>query len=211
MFRRRDRCVRVAAATILALLPLAGCSADEKAPSMTAEHPSIDPVDRQKIEFIDSLRSKVSFESARDQLTALAQSVAEKISAAIPGGHPWRFDDRTSDLAKSLRDGASCDELPARTDIARKASAPPIIFATFTPEDFQIAKRVIREQAATLAATEESSLFNDASRAEYDVTGNGYEFRIMQSKKALFTLDGDCHLMQKVLDSPAGQLPKLGG
>jgi hypothetical protein len=205
---RRGRWVALAAATMLAIPPLAGCSADLKAPTVTAEQPSTE--DQQKIEFIDSLRAQPSFESARDQLTVLTQSVAEKISAAIPGGHPWRFDDPTGELAKSVRDGLSCDPLPARTDIARRPEGQTVLFDRFSPDDFTIATGVIRAEAATVGATVESSLFNDASKAVSVVEGNGYEFRLMQTKRALFSIRGGCHLVQNVLDSPAGQLPKLG-
>ncbi|CMQ87290.1 lipoprotein LppA [Mycobacterium tuberculosis] len=37
--------------------------------------------------------------------------------------------------------------------------------------------------------------------------GNGYEFRLLQIKFATLNITGDCFLLQKVLDLPAGQLP----
>ncbi|MET2797704.1 hypothetical protein ABXU74_01990, partial [Mycobacterium tuberculosis] len=41
----------------------------------------------------------------------------------------------------------------------------------------------------------------------YDVQGNGYEFNLGQIKFATLNITGDCFLLQKVLDLPAGQLP----
>lgn len=40
-----------------------------------------------------------------------------------------------------------------------------------------------------------------------DVAGNGYEFNIGQITVATLNITGDCFLLQRVLDLPAGQLP----
>ncbi len=66
---------------------------------------------------------------------------------------------------------------------------------------------IVREEAAKYGATTESSLFNESAKRDYDVQGNGYEFRLLQIKFATLNITGDCFLLQKVLDLPAGQLP----
>ncbi|CMR03338.1 putative lipoprotein lprR [Mycobacterium tuberculosis] len=65
----------------------------------------------------------------------------------------------------------------------------------------------MREEAAKYGATTESSLFNESAKRDYDVQGNGYEFNLGQIKFATLNITGDCFLLQKVLDLPAGQLP----
>ncbi len=69
------------------------------------------------------------------------------------------------------------------------------------------AANIVREEAAKYGATTESSLFNESAKRDYDVQGNGYEFRLLQIKFATLNITGDCFLLQKVLDLPAGQLP----
>lgn len=187
----------IAAAAALAIT-LSGCTTHQKAGQMSAD-------DQQTIELIDSLRPKGSFESAREHLSALAATVAEKINEAVPGGKPWRVD-TTSDLAQTLHHGAVCDDLAG--NIALKPDAAPVVFdPPFSPEEFRIAAEVIRAEAAKVGATEASSLFDESAKREYFVKGNGYTFRILQMKVALLTVSGDCHLLQKVLDLPPGQLP----
>ncbi|WP_214516444.1 LppA family lipoprotein, partial [Mycobacterium tuberculosis] len=66
---------------------------------------------------------------------------------------------------------------------------------------------IVREEAAKYGATTESSLFNESAKRDYDVQGNGYEFRLLQIKFATLNITGYCFLLQKVLDLPAGQLP----
>ena len=150
--------------------------------------------ERRTIELIASLRAKGSFESARDELTTVAGRIAEKISRAVPGGKPWKFD-TTSDFAKTSRRGSVCDELPG--DIALKPDADPVEFdPPFTTEGFAIAVDIIRQAAAELGATQESALFDDSAKREYFVSGNGYKFRILQMEVALLTVSGDCHLLQ---------------
>lgn len=151
---------------------------------------------------IDSLRPKGSFESARTALNGVARSTAERIGAAIPG-QPWKVN-ADSELGRMSYLGAPCDELPG--DVALRPAAEPIVFdPAFTADNFPVAVDVIREQAAKLGATQESSLFNDGSKREYQVSGNGYEFRVMQMEVAVFTVSGDCHLLQKVIDLPPEQ------
>ncbi len=177
--------VAASALILTAALP-AGCTTHQKAAQM-------DDDDQRMTELIGSLRDKGSFESARDNLTNLAGSVAERISGVVPGGRAWRFD-TTSEFAKTLHQGAVCDDLAG--DIALKPDAAPIVFdPPFASADFRIAVGVIREEAAKLGATTESALFDESAKREYFVSGNGYEFRIMQMKIALLTISGDCHLL----------------
>lgn len=154
-------------------------------------------------DIIESLRPKGSFEAARSTLTEIARSIATQIDAAIPGGQPWRVNSDT-ELGRMSYLGAPCDDLPG--DVALKPGAEPIVFdPAFTAENFPAAVGVIREQAAKLGATRESSLFNEDSKREYLVSGNGYEFHVLQLKVAVLTVSGDCHLLQKVIDLPPGQ------
>ncbi|AMC60248.1 lipoprotein LppA [Mycobacterium tuberculosis variant microti] len=159
----------------------------------------------QKIQLIDSMRNKGSYEAARERLTATARIIADRVSAAIPG-QTWKFDDDPN-IQQSDRNGALCDKLTA--DIARRPIANSVMFgATFSAEDFKIAANIVREEAAKYGATTESSLFNESAKRDYDVQGNGYEFRLLQIKFATLNITGDCFLLQKVLDLPAGQLPR---
>ncbi len=162
--------------------------------------------DRQRrIDLIDSLRARGSFESARDRLTTVAGAIAEGISTAVPGGQPWKFD-TTSDFAKTAHHGSVCAELPG--NVALKPAANPVEFdPPLTAEGFRIAVDVIRRVAAEHGATEESALFGDSAKREYSVSGNGYRFRILQMDLALLTISADCRLLQKVLDPPPGQMP----
>jgi hypothetical protein len=77
----------------------------------------------------------------------------------------------------------------------------------FTSEGFPTAVGVIRQEATALGASKQSSLFDDPAKREYVISGNGYKFGILQLDSALLTVDGDCHLLQKVIDSPPGALP----
>ncbi|WP_343710228.1 LppA family lipoprotein, partial [Mycobacterium sp.] len=56
-------------------------------------------------------------------------------------------------------------------------------------------------------ATDESSLFNESAKREFDVQGDGYEFRLIQITTAGLLITGECFLLQKVIDLPPGQLP----
>ena len=69
------------------------------------------------------------------------------------------------------------------------------------------AQDIVREEAAQYGATDASSLFNEQSKRDYDVQGNGYEFNLGQINVATLTITGDCFLLQTVLDLPPGQLP----
>lgn len=101
----------------------------------------------------------------------------------------------------------SCKELTG--DIARRPIADAVIFGTaFSAEDFKVVTNIVREEAAKYGATTESSLFNESAKRDYDVQGNGYEFNLGQIKFATLNITGDCFLLQKVLDLPAGQLPR---
>ncbi|CCK64726.1 LppA family lipoprotein [Mycobacterium canetti] len=160
--------------------------------------------DEQKIQLIDSMRHKGSFEAARERLTTTARIISDRISAAIPG-QTWKFDDDPN-IQHSDQNGALCDKLTA--DIARRPIANSVIFgATFSAEDFKIAANIVREEAAKYGATTESSLFNESAKRDYDVQGNGYEFNLGQINFATLNITGECLLLQKVLDLPPEQLP----
>lgn len=65
------------------------------------------------------------------------------------------------------------------------------------------------KKPAKYGATNQSSLFNESAKRDYDVQGNGYDFNLGQMKIATLIITGDCFLRQKVLDLPPGQLPPL--
>lgn len=160
--------------------------------------------DEQKIKLIDSLRAKGSFEAARDRLTNTAQAIADQISTAVPG-RTWKFD--TGEYGQdAYNNGSLCDKLDPY--IARRPEAKPVVFdPAFSADGFKTAVDIVRREAAKYGATTESSLFNESAKREYDVQGNGYEFRILQMDVAVLTITGECRLYQKVIDLPPGQLP----
>lgn len=158
----------------------------------------------EAVQLIDSMRDKGSFEDARERLNQTARAIGERIAAAIPG-QSWRFDDDPHGL-KAARNGALCEKLNA--DVARRPRADPVVFGrTFSAEEFQAAADIVREEAAQYGATDASSLFNEQSKRDYDLQGNGYEFNLGQINVATLTITGDCFLLRTVLDLPPGQLP----
>lgn len=207
----RFRIVSAVLAGVVAVCEVSGCAAYEKLRKGVDElsHPDSGPpplTDDQKIALIDSLRPKGSFEAARDQLTDIATSIAEQISAAVPAGAHWEVDTTSEFGRDAYAFGLPCDQLAG--DIALRPEAKPIVFdPPFTPDGFKTAVEVIRQQAAKHGAATQTSLFNESAKREYDVQGNGYEFRILQMDSAVLTVTGDCHLLQKVIDLPAGRLP----
>ncbi len=62
----------------------------------------------------------------------------------------------------------------------------------------------MRDQAAGFGVTGEETLFNEESRRDFHVQGGGFEFVLRQGGSAIFTITGDCFLMQSVVDLPAG-------
>ena len=181
----------------LVVLLIGGCTVD------TPEHPSTQSGD-EAVQLIDGMRDKGSLEKARDRLNATARTIADRISAAIPG-QTWRFDDDPHGL-KTAREGGPCERLTA--DIARRPISDPVIFGrTFTAEEFGIAAEIVREEAAPYGATGDSSLFDDPSRRDFRAEGSGYEFTLGQINFATLTITGDCFLTQRALDSPPGRLP----
>ncbi|CEZ28772.1 lipoprotein LppA [Mycobacterium tuberculosis] len=170
--------------------------------------------DEQKIQLIDSMRNKGSYEAARERLTATARIIADRVSAAIPG-QTWKFDDDPN-IQQSDRNGALCDKLTA--DIARRPIANSVMFgATFSAEDFKIAANIVREEAAKYGATTESSLFNESAKRDYDVQGNGYEFNSCKSNSPHLTSPATvfccrrcstCRPDNSPRNHPSGQRPR---
>lgn len=158
----------------------------------------------EAVQLIDSMRDKGTFEDTRERLNQTARVIGERIAAAIPG-QTWRFDDDPHGL-KAARNGALCEKLNA--DVARRPRADPVVFGrTFSAGEFATAADIVREEAAQYGATDTSSLFNEQSKRDFDVQGNGYEFNLGQINFATLTITGDCLLLQKVLDQSPGQLP----
>jgi hypothetical protein len=156
------------------------------------------------IELIDGMRGRGSYEQARERLNATAKDIAEQIAAAVPG-QTWQFSDDPHGLA-AKRQGLPCEKLTG--DIARRPLTDPIRFGrTFDTQEFATAHDIVRREAAQYGATDETSLFNEDARRDYDVQGNGYEFQLGQAKVATLNITGDCFLMQSVVALPAGQLP----
>jgi hypothetical protein len=156
------------------------------------------------VRLVDSMRSNGSYEQARQRLNATAEGIAERILAAVPG-QTWQVN---PDPAGNniTRQGLPCEKLTG--DIARRPLADAIQFGrTFDSAEFAAARDIVRQEAARLGATEESSLFNEDSRRDYAVRGNGFEFELGQAKVAALNVTGDCFLMQSVIDLPPGQLP----
>ncbi|MCT7658885.1 LppA family lipoprotein [Mycobacterium deserti] len=145
------------------------------------------------VALIDSLRPNGSFDQARQRLNATAKVIGERIAAAIPG-QTWRF---TADpnLLRMSSQGVSCDELTG--DIARRPKADTVEFGrTFTAEEFPVAAGIVREEAARYGATGESSIFNEQSKRDYEVQGNGFEFNLGQIEFARLHITGGCFLLK---------------
>jgi hypothetical protein len=163
-----------------------------------------DMTDAQKIQLIDSMRAKGSYEEARENLNASARMIAYRIMSAVPG-QTWTFTSSPG-LRETDREGSPCKLLGG--DVALRPNANTIEFGTtFTAEGFKAAADIVRKEAADYGATQQSSLFNESENRDYDVSGNGYDFRLGQGIKALLVITGDCFLLQKTLDLPPGQLP----
>lgn len=156
------------------------------------------------VQLIDGMRSKGSYEDARQRLGGTAKSIAERIVAAVPG-QTWQFDTDPAGL-NITRQGLPCEKLTG--DIARRPLADAVQFGrTFTAAEFTTAVDIVRQEAAQYGATEQTSLFNDDTRRDYNVQGKGYEFSFGQAKVATLDITGDCFLMQSVVALPPGQLP----
>jgi len=147
-----------------------------------------------------------SYEDARERLNTSARAIAEQIVAAVPG-QSWQFSDDPN-VQEVKRNGLPCKDLRLTGSVALRPTADTVAFGrTFTSEEFAVAADIVRREAAKYGVTDESSLFDEQSRRDYAVQGNGYEFQLMQINRARLNITGDCFLMQRVLDLPPGQLP----
>ena len=161
----------------------------------------------QTIELIDSLRPQGSYEQARQRLTASAVSIAEQISAAVPG-QTWYVDTNPYSLQISRR-GLSCNELSG--SIALHPTPDTIFFGRpFTGEEFAVAARIVATEAAKYGVTTQDSMFNNTNMRDFAALGNGYDFNIGQINGATLDITGTCFLKQHVLDQPAGVMPTPG-
>lgn len=137
---------------------------------------SVQLSDKQKIALIDSMRPKGSYEQARERLNRTVARMAERITAAIPG-QTWRFDDDPYGR-EVKRSGLSCDN-GLEGDVAGRPLSDTILFgATFTAEQWPRVTEIVRQEAAEYGIDDQSSLFNDPSKRDYLVQGNGYEFNV---------------------------------
>jgi Lipoprotein confined to pathogenic Mycobacterium len=206
----RHRIIAAVAALALTVSGASGCSEYQKLRKGVDQlsHPDTGPrplTDEQKIKLIDGMRGKGSFEAARDRLTGSAQSIAEQIATAVPG-QTWKFADDTNEQ-DSYQNGSLCDNLDP--DLARRPRARTVEFgAAFTTDGFTAAVGIVRQEAAKYGATQQSSLFNEPAKRDFDVQGEGNEFNLGQVKIATLLITGDCFLFQKVLEAPPGQLPR---
>lgn len=156
------------------------------------------------VRLIDSMREKGSFDDARVRLTDTAKLIADRIVAAVPG-QTWKFTDDPN-VQGIDKAGLPCEKLTG--DIAGRPNADTVAFGrTFTADEFSTAIDIVREEAAKYGATNETSLFNEESRRDFNVQGNGYEFELGQGKNARLNITGDCFLRQSVIDLPPGELP----
>lgn len=199
-YARPDRACRPAALTLICslILLMGGCTVNDN----SRESQVVEGDDA--ITLIDGMRARGSFEDARQRLNATARVIGDRIAAAV-AGQTWRFTDDPN-LQRMNSEGSTCERLTA--DIARRPHADTVTFSrTFTAAEFTIAAGIVREEAAPYGATGDSSMFDERSKRDYDVQGNGYEFNLGQITVATMNITGDCFLLRRVLDLPAGQLP----
>lgn len=96
----------------------------------------------EAVKLIDGMRAIGSYEDARQHLTATAGTIANRITAAIPG-QTWRFNDDPH-RQHIIRDGLPCEKLTG--DIARRPIADAVDFGRlFTADEFAVAHDVVRE------------------------------------------------------------------
>jgi hypothetical protein len=193
----RRRGAKLAALFCTAVL-IGGCSLNDK------PYESKTVKGDEQVQLIDSMRDKGSFEDARQRLTDTARTIADRITAAVPG-QTWQFspDPNVQDVNRT---GRPCETLTG--DIAARPMADSVDFGRpFNADEFTKAVDIVRQEAAHAGATTETSLFNEDTKRDFNIQGNGYEFELMQSKAALLDITGDCFLMQSVIDLPPGQLP----
>lgn len=198
--RNRTRLTfRLTAATSLCVsILIGGCSVTEN------PYESQTVKGNEAVEVIDSLRPEGSYEDARRRINDAAATIAERIVAAVPG-QTWQFS-ADPNVQEVKSDGLPCEKLTG--DIARRPLSDMVEFGRpFTADEFATASDIVRAQAAEFGATGEDSLFNEESRRDFHVQGGGFEFDLRQGGSAIFTITGDCFLMQSVVDLPAGQLP----
>ncbi len=187
-----------AALLICGSVLIGGCSLSEN------PYESTTVTGDEAVELIDSMRPEGSYEEARKRINGAAATIADRIVAAVPG-QTWQFSDDPHGLA-AKRAGLPCEKLTG--DIARRPLSDPVIFGrTFDAQEFGTAGDIVRDEAAKFGATEESSLFDEQSKRDYNLQGNGYEFDLGQINNATLNITGDCYLMQSVIDLPPGQLP----
>jgi Lipoprotein confined to pathogenic Mycobacterium len=205
----RHRIAATVMAGIMAVPVGSGCSEYQKLRKGVdqlshPDHAARPLTDDQKVTLIESMRAKGSFEAARDRLTGSAQAIAEQINAVVPG-QTWKFaDDRNE--RDAYQNGSLCENLDP--GLARRPRARTVAFGTtFSTDGFTAAVGIVRQEAAKYGVTQDSSLFNEPSKRDYDVRANGNEFNLGQAKIATLLITGDCFLFQKVLDTPPGQLP----
>lgn len=158
----------------------------------------------EAIALIDSMRADGSYEQARAKLNDAAAAIAERIATATPG-QTWRFTDDPHVL-RVKEAGLPCEKLTG--DIARRPLADSVTFGrTFSADEFAAANGIVADEAAKFGATDKTSLFDDQTKRDIAISGNGYEFTLSQIDNAILNITGDCFLMQSVVDLPPGQLP----
>lgn len=150
------------------------------------------------------MRSKGSFEDARQRLNDTARVIAERIAGAVPG-QTWKFSDDPN-VQDVKAGGLPCEKLSG--DVAGRPMSDMVVFGgTFSADEFATAAGILREEAAPYGVTGESALFNDASKRDLNLQGNGYKFELGQINFATLNITGECFLRQRVLDLPPGQMP----
>lgn len=196
--QRAQRRVTASAFLVCTSMLISGCSLTEnpyESKTVTGDEAAV---------LIDSMRAQGSFEDARQRLNATAEVIAERIVAAVPD-QTWHVSTDPHGL-DIKRQGLPCEKLTG--DIARRPMADSVVFGrTFDTGEFATTNDIVRQEAARYGADGESSLFDEQDKRDYDVQGNGYEFKLGQINVATLNITGDCFLTQSVVDLPPGQLP----
>lgn len=138
----------------------------------------------------DALRPKGAAEDALTRYEATLQSIAAEIDTLVPGV-TWEWN-HTADFL--LCTGEYADSGGVRVGTRNLVASKPL-----PDEAWPAVLRVVQARAAELGATETFVYADEPGRHEVAISGNGIEFRVGTSKRALLSAMSDCYLRRSDL------------